>query len=200
MSVNIPEVDYQQVSYPYRRHADQDASPAARHPVVVVGAGPVGLSLAIDLALQKVPVVLLDNDGKLSVGSRALCFAKRTLEIFDRLGCGERMVDKGVSWNVGRVFFRDEQVYQFDLLPDAGHQRPAFVNLQQYYVEGYLAERAMQLPEIDIRWHNEVVGVSQQADHVNITVQTPDGPYTLAARYVVACDGARSPEIGRAHV
>ena len=52
------------------------------------------------------------------------------------------MVDKGVSWNVGKVFLSDEQVYSFDLLPEAGHERPAFINLQQYYVEGYLAERA----------------------------------------------------------
>src|SRR6185436_14666193 len=121
-------VDYQRIVYPYRRSADQDAherGQAARHPVVVVGAGPVGLTAAIDLALQGVPVVLLNNDGRLSVGSRALCFAKRTLEILDRLGCGQRLVDKGVSWNVGRVFFRSEQVYQFDLLAEAGHQRPA---------------------------------------------------------------------------
>ena len=126
-----------------------------RRPVVVVGAGPVGLALAIDLAQRDVPVVLLDNDSTLSTGSRAICFAKRTLEIFDRLGCGERMVDKGVSWNVGRVFFGDEQVYSFDLLPEAGHERPAFINLQQYYVEGYLAERAAELPLIDLRWKQQ---------------------------------------------
>ena len=57
------------------------------------------------------------------------------------------MVDKGVSWNVGKVFFHDELVYRFDLLPEAGHERPAFVNLQQYYVEGYLCERAATLRE-----------------------------------------------------
>src|SRR5690606_38672585 len=101
----------------------------------VVGAGPVGLSLAIDLAQQGVPVVLLDDDDKLSTGSRAICFAKRTLEIFDRLGCGQAMVDKGVSWNVGQVFAGNERVYRFDLLAESCHERPAFINLQQYYVE-----------------------------------------------------------------
>jgi 3-(3-hydroxy-phenyl)propionate hydroxylase len=185
-------VDYQKRVFDYRRSADQGAAPAARHPVVVVGAGPVGLSLAIDLAQQGVKVVLLDNDNTLSSGSRAICFAKRTLEIFDRLGCGERMVAKGVSWKVGKVFFKAAQVYSFDLLPDTGHERPAFINLQQYYVEGYLAERAAELPLIDLRWKNTVIGVEQIADHVVLSIDTPDGPYVLRADHVVACDGSRS--------
>ena len=73
------------------------------------------------------------------------------------------MVAKGVSWNVGKVFLRDEQVYGFDLLPEAGHERPAFINLQQYYVEGYLAERARALPLVDLRWKNEVVATEPHA-------------------------------------
>ena len=185
-------MDYQTLQFPYRRHADQDAGTPPRHPVVVVGAGPVGLALAIDLAQRQVPVVLLDNDHQLSTGSRAICFAKRTLEIFDRLGCGQQMVDKGVSWNVGRVFLRDEPVYAFDLLPETGHERPAFINLQQYYVEGLLAERAAQLPLIDLRWDNAVQAVEQHADHALLTVATPEGPYPLRADWLVACDGSRS--------
>ncbi len=185
-------VDYQSLRFDYRRHADQDAASPVRHPVVVVGAGPVGLALAVDLAQRQVPVVLLDNDCTLSTGSRAICFAKRTLEVFDRLGCGDRMVDKGVSWNVGRVFFKDEQVYEFNLLPEPGHERPAFINLQQYYVEGYLAERAAALPLVDLRWNNKVVGIQQQAGHALVTIETPDGNYQLEAGYVAACDGSRS--------
>ena len=184
--------DYQKLVFDYRPHADQTAATPARHPVVVVGAGPVGLALAIDLAQQQVPVVLLDNDHRLSTGSRAICFAKRSLEVFDRLGCGQRMVDKGVSWKLGRVFFREAQVYEFDLLPEEGHERPAFINLQQYYVEGYLAERAAQLPLIDVRWRNKVVGIAQHDDHAVLTVETPDGNYALVADYVAACDGSRS--------
>jgi 3-(3-hydroxy-phenyl)propionate hydroxylase len=186
------EVDYQKLVFDYQRHPDQDAAKPVRRPVVVVGAGPVGLALAIDLAQREIPVVLLDNDNTLSTGSRAICFAKRTLEIFDRLGCGDRMVDKGVSWNVGKVFFKQDLVYSFDLLPEAGHARPAFINLQQYYVEGYLAERAAQLPLIDLRWKNKVAGVEQHDDHVTLTVETPDGPYRLEADHVAACDGGRS--------
>ena len=186
------DVDYQKLRFPYVRSQDQDAAPTARRPVVIVGAGPVGLSLAIDLAQRQVPVVLLESSDCLSVGSRALCFAKRTLEIFDRLGCGDRMVNKGVSWNLGKVFFKEEQVFSFDLLPEPGHANPAFVNLQQYYVEGYLAERAAELPLIDMRWKNEIVGVEQHDDHAMLTINTPDGPYQLEAEYVAACDGSRS--------
>ncbi|MCO4891534.1 FAD-dependent oxidoreductase [Cupriavidus sp. WGtm5] len=199
----MSSIDYQRLRFAYRPCAEQqragqsaDAAPAAAHPVVVVGAGPVGLATAIDLAQRGVPVVLVDDDCTLSTGSRAICFSKRTLDIFDRLGCGERMVDKGVRWHVGRVFLRDEQVYSFDLLPESGHRRPAFINLQQYYLEGYLLERAQALPNIEIRWHNKVVGVENRGGvdaGVVLTVETPDGCYPLAARYVVAADGSRSP-------
>lgn len=188
----MPPTNYQKLEFPATHHPDQDAAAPVRRPVVVVGAGPVGLALAVDLAQQGQPVVLLDNENTLSTGSRAICFAKRTLEIFDRLGCGDRMVDKGVSWNVGKVFFKSEEVYRFDLLPEPGHERPAFINLQQYYVEGFLAERAAELPLIDIRWKHAVTGLDQQADFARLTIQTPDGPYQLDADYVAACDGAGS--------
>ena len=185
-------LDYQKVEFDYVRHADQDAAKPVRHPVVIVGAGPVGLALAIDLAQKKVPVVVLEGGHQLSTGSRAICFAKRTLEIFDRLGCADRMVAKGVSWNVGRVYFGAQEVYRFDLLPESGHERPAFINLQQYYVEGFLVERAAQLPGTDLRWNNKVVGIAQQPDHVRLTIETPEGLYELDADYVAACDGSRS--------
>jgi len=177
----------------YRRSPDQDARAPARHAVVVVGAGPVGLSAAIDLALHGVQVLLLDEDDRLSVGSRAICFAKRTLEIFDRLGCGDAIVAKGVGWNTGKVFFRDEQLYSFDLLPEPGHERPAFINLQQYHLEAFLIERARQLPNIDLRAKNRVVALEARPDGALLTVETPDGPYRLHADWLLACDGARSP-------
>ena len=156
---DLPIKDYQSLEFAYQPSPEQQASEPAFHPVVVVGAGPVGLSLAIDLAQRGIKVLLLDNDHKLSTGSRAICFAKRTLEIFDRLGCGDAMVRKGVSWNLGRVYFKDALVYSFDLLPEHGHERPAFINLQQYYVEGFLAERALAQPNNEVRWRNTVVGV-----------------------------------------
>ena len=192
MSAAAAAPDYQALEFEYRLSPDQRAETSALHPVVVVGAGPVGLSLAIDLAQRGLRVLLLDNDHKLSSGSRAICFAKRTLEIFDRLGCCDGMVSKGVSWNVGRVYLKDELVYSFDLLPEEGHQRPAFINLQQYYVEGLLVERALALPNIEIRWKNKVTGLAQRAEAVTLEIDTPDGPYTVRAGHVAACDGSRS--------
>ncbi|NML32538.1 FAD-dependent oxidoreductase [Paraburkholderia antibiotica] len=201
-------IDYQALSFEYRPCREQESARDTRqtnsteeacYPVIVVGAGPVGLATAIDLAQQGVPVVLVDDDCSLSRGSRAICFSKRSLDIFDRLGCGQRMVDKGISWNVGKVFLKRDLVYTFNLQPEAGHHRPAFINLQQYYVEGFLLERAQELPNLEIRWKSKVVGVQQHGTpgtrdaHVTLNVDTPDGTYALRGRYVVAADGSRSP-------
>jgi 3-(3-hydroxy-phenyl)propionate hydroxylase len=178
--------------YAYRRARDQDAKTPARHPVVVVGAGPVGLTAAIDLALHGVPVVLLDDADRIGDGSRGICYAKRTLEIWDRLGVGERMVARGVTWKLGKVYLGDAQVYSFDLLPEEGHKMPAFINLQQYYVEKDLVDRADEIDAIDLRWKNKVVGVQPRNDGVRLAIDTPDGTYHLDADWVIAADGARS--------
>ena len=183
----------QAIDFGYVRSPDQDSATPVQHPTVIVGAGPVGLSLAIDLAQRGQRVVVLDNDHRLSIGSRAICFSKRTLEIWDRLGVGQRMVDKGVSWNVGKVFLKEEQLYEFNLLPEEGHERPAFINLQQYYAEAYLVERALQLPGIDIRWHNKVAAVARRDDGALLDIETPEGSYQIDAQWLVACDGSRSP-------
>ncbi len=180
-------------TFPYRPSPDQARSAPAHHPVVVIGAGPVGLSLAIDLAQRGVPAVLLDDSDRIGEGSRAICFAKKTLEIFDRYGCGEALRDAGVSWSRGRVFQREGELYAFDLLPEAGHKMPAFINLQQFVVEKALVDRALEIPGLDLRWKNRVVAVENSAGGVHVTIETPDGPYTLVADRVVACDGARSP-------
>jgi len=124
---------YSNPVYAYRRSPDQDGD-VAHHPVIVVGAGPVGLAAAIDLAQHGIPVVLLDDDQTVSVGSRAICWAKRTLEILDRLGCGDAVAHKGVGWNVGKVFHKSDLVFQFDLLPEHGHHRPA-TNPRQLRIE-----------------------------------------------------------------
>ncbi len=186
-------MDYQAKRFEHRRHAEHAAAVPTRHSVVIVGAGPVGMTLALDLAQQGIRVVLLDDDDKLSAGSRAICFAKRTLEVFDRLGVGDTMVSKGVSWNVGKVFAKDDHVYTFNLLAEEGHRRPAFINLQQYYVEGFLCDAVLQQPNIDMRWQHKVVAVRNGADGAVLTLESPEGNHTLAADYVIACDGSRSP-------
>ena len=183
--------------YPYARSTDQDAASPVRHTAVVIGAGPIGLAAAIDLAIHDVPVVVLDENDKVSWGSRAVCYAKRPLEILDRMGCGDDFVDKGVIWNLGKVFFGDRKVYEFDLLPEDGHKRPAFINLQQYYFEEYLVNRVRDLQrngkQIELRGQNKVIAVEPGQSDVRLTVETPEGPYELIADWLIVCDGATSP-------
>jgi 3-(3-hydroxy-phenyl)propionate hydroxylase len=183
--------------YPYARSPDQDADVPVRHPVVVVGGGPVGLATALDLGRRGVPVLLLDDHEGAGLGSRALCFAKRTLEICDRLGAAGPMLAKGVQWNLGKVFHDDRLLYEFNLLPEGGHAMPAFINLQQPWFERFLHDAIVVAQTagapIEIRGRNRVDAVAAAEDHVALSVATPDGPYRVEADWVVACDGARSP-------
>lgn len=164
-----------------------------RHPVIIIGAGPTGLTAAADLAQRGIPVVVIDSKTQVSEGSRAICFAKRSLEIFDRLGVVAPMRAKGVTWNTGRLFFREREVYHFNLLPEDGHAHPAFINLQQYYVEQYLVEGLEAQAHVELRWGQRITAVEPQADHVRLTVSTPAGEYVTEAEWVIAADGARSP-------
>lgn len=185
---------YTYPKFSYQRPAELDRpGSVGRHPVIVVGAGPVGLAAAIDLAMQGQRVLLLDDDDTVSVGSRGLCYAKRALEILDRLGCGDAVVDKGVTWNVGRTFHGNDEVFRFNLLPEADHHRPGMVNLQQYYLEEFLVRRAEQLPNLELRWKHKVAGVAPRADGARLQVETADGSYALDADWLVVADGARSP-------
>jgi 3-(3-hydroxy-phenyl)propionate hydroxylase len=136
---------------------------------------------------------VLDDNDKVSWGSRAICFAKRPLEILDRLGCGDPMVDKGVVWNLGKVFFDERQVYGFNLLPEEGHKRPAFINLQQYYLEQYLVDRVRQLQAegkpIELRGGNKVV-VTQDDERAELTIEHAGRALQAAGDLAIACDGA----------
>ncbi len=164
------------------------------YPVAIVGAGPIGLSLAIDLAQRGIKSVLLDDNNIVSTGSRAICWAKRTLEIFDRLGVASKMMAKGITWETGRLFNGNKEVFSFNLLPDKGQKFPAFINLQQYYVEEYLIERCFELKDyIDLRFSSEVIDHKQNGENVDVTVSCPKGNYNLRSLYMVACDGAESP-------
>ena len=186
---------FQTYSYPefaYAPSAEQAEGRVVRHPVVIIGAGPVGLTAALDFARRGIRTVVLDDNNTVSGGSRAVCYAKRPLEIWDRLGLADRFIGKGVSWKLGKVFFGDRQVYQFDLLPEEGHKCPAFINLQQYYLEEWMVEACAADPKIDLRWKHRLTGLRQEDDHAILTVETPDGSFTMQADWVIACDGANS--------
>ena len=182
---------YEYRHYPYSRPAELD-SRSERRPVVIVGAGMAGPTLALALAQRGVPSVVLDEDDTVSLGSRSICQAKHSLEIWDRFGIASRMVEKGITWEQGELYLHDKPVFRFNLQPEPGHKFPAFVNLQQYYVEEYLYDRSLAEKLIEMRFRNKVVGVTSGDGGVSVEVETPDGRYTLDADWLVACDGVRS--------
>lgn len=165
-----------------------------RVPVVIVGAGPTGLVLALELSAYGIPVIVLEKQTQASDGSRAICWSKRSLEILDRHGLGEALRERGVTWNVGRVFLGADPapLYSFDLLPIKDQKLPAFINLQQYHVEEALVEALTSRAEVDLRWQQEVVDLQQADAGATLTVRTPVGDYRLRADWVVAADGHRS--------
>jgi len=189
----VPRTDFTGIP----RYKEIGASPGApdggRHPVVIVGGGPVGLTLALDLAQKGRASVVLNRMDFIAAGSKAICFSKRTLDIWNRLGVAARMVEKGVVWNVGKVFrgAGAQPIYQFDMQPVKDQAMPGFINLQQYYAEEFLLDAVSAYPEIDLRWGHEVVAIDPEARR--LTVETDDGVYSLTADWIVACDGAKSP-------
>lgn len=183
---------YKYPKFVYTKPVDLGLPTIRRHPVIVVGAGPVGIAAAIEMRLAGQPALILDEDDTVSVGSRGVCYAKRSLEVLDRLGCGTAVANKGVSWNVGRTFFRDREVYKFDLVPEPDHKRPGMVNLQQYYLEEYELARAVDVG-VELRWKNKVISVTPAKDYVKLKVETPDGVYDLETDWLIVADGARSP-------
>jgi 3-(3-hydroxy-phenyl)propionate hydroxylase len=182
-------------SYPFMPPPELGSGKASHHPVIIAGAGPVGLAAALDLARNGIKSIILEKRGGVSDGSRAICWSKRTLEILDRLGTAAPMLEKGVTWNVGHVHVgaASEPIYSFDLLADKAQQFPAFINLQQYYAEEFLIDAIARRDDVDLRWQSEVVGVRDEGDRVRVTVQTPVGRYELTCEYLVAADGHRSP-------
>ena len=179
-------------SFAYEAPPEIASGETAHCAVLIVGAGPVGLACALDLGLHGVRTLVLDDGDTVSTGSRAICYAKRTLEILDRYGCGEAVASRGVGWRTGKVFHRDRLAYAFDLQPEPGHRRPAFVNLQQYHLESAMIDRLAELGTSVIRWRHRVAALEQDAEAVVVRVDTPDGSYRVRADWLVACDGARS--------
>ena len=181
--------------YEFIKPAEVNSGEITHFPVIIAGGGPVGLASAIDLARHGIQSVVLEKYNTVSDGSRAICWAKRTLEILDRIGTSDRMMEKGVVWNQGWVYFgkETEPIYKFDLLPDKQQKFPAFINLQQFYAEEYLIDLFPEYPQTEIRWQNEVIGVKNGTDGVIITVRTPAGEYRLSCDYLIAADGHRSP-------
>jgi 3-(3-hydroxy-phenyl)propionate hydroxylase len=163
-------------------------------PVVIAGAGPVGMVLALGLARFGVPSVVVDaRDGASCEGSRSICVQNQTLEILDRLGCGGQMADEGVSWTVGRTYFRGVELFQTHLAARGWAAFPPFVNLPQSRVEEILLGAVAANPLVDVRWRHTVVGVEQGPGWARLDADGPDGRRVeLRGPYLAGCDGSRS--------
>ncbi|MEP1142384.1 MAG: FAD-dependent oxidoreductase [Henriciella sp.] len=179
---------------PYTRPPELSGSVTKRFPFVIVGSGPIGLTLALDLAHKGHDVTILTAFDFIAHGSKAICFSKQSLDIFDRLGVGDRMLERGVTWNVGKLFWKDQEdpVFQFDMLPVKNQKNPGFINLQQYYCEEYLIDALEAMDNVDIRWGHKVVQIETVESYAKLDIETADGTYSVEAEYILASDGSKS--------
>ena len=161
-------------------------------PVLVVGAGPVGMAAALGLAQRGIRVTVLEAATQVSFGSRAICISRHTLEVADRLGVGERLGDLVLPWQGGRSFYRDAEVLHFLMKHDEHDVRGPMVNVSQSELEQVMADALEVHPLVTLHWGAAVTGLAQEDDEATVTVETADGPRTLRAQWVVAADGGRS--------
>jgi 3-(3-hydroxy-phenyl)propionate hydroxylase len=180
--------------FPYQVHSPwvPKSGATATVPVAIVGGGLVGLSLALSLVQQGVPVVVLESALQVSEGSRAIVFTRRTLEILHQLGIAQRVEEKGLAWTTGQSFYRGEPVFRMQVPEDAHDRHAPLTNLQQPWVEQFLLEACSGFPGFEMRWGNQVTDINPAEDGTQLTVDTPEGLYSLNASWVVAADGARS--------
>ena len=181
--------------YPHfpARHVPELDGVAARHPVVIVGAGPIGMTAALVLARYGIRSVLLDRKDTFNDGSRAICIARPSMHILERIGAVAPFLDKALGWRFGRSYFRGEQIFRLEMPHPRGEKYLPMYNLQQQYIEKYLHDAVAACGLIDMRWQSEFAGIECRADGVSLGIASPAGDYRLEADYVLAADGARSP-------
>jgi 3-(3-hydroxy-phenyl)propionate hydroxylase len=161
-------------------------------PVVVVGAGPVGMAVALGLAQRGVAVTVLEAATQVSFGSRAICISRHSLEVADRLGFGEELARLALPWHGGRSFHRDVEVMRFRM-PHQDHDvRGPMVNVSQSELEQIMVDALLAHPLVTLHWGASIAGCTSGDDEVHLDVDTADGRRSLRARWVVAADGGRS--------
>jgi 3-(3-hydroxy-phenyl)propionate hydroxylase len=165
---------------------------AVRHPAVIVGGGPVGLTAALELARHGVCSVVLDDKDTVNDGSRAICIARHSLEILQQLGLSDTFTAKALGWTHGTSYYHTSPVFRLEMPHSAEERFYPMYNIQQQYIEKYLADAAQAEPLIELRWQSRLEDLKQKDDHVELIVATPEGNYATQADYVLAADGARS--------
>ena len=149
--------------------------------VIVVGAGPVGLTAALALGRRGIPTVLLAAEPELVMELRGSTFHPPTLDLLDEFGVVPRMIDVGLkapTWQ-----FRDREtgpVATFDLSLLAGDtNHPYRVQCEQWKLMRFLEEELRKLPGSDIRFGHEVTSVRPDDESVTVTAETSSGPVSL---------------------
>jgi 3-(3-hydroxy-phenyl)propionate hydroxylase len=161
-------------------------------PVVITGAGPIGLVTALALAQHGVKSVVLASERQVSEGSRAIAFTRRSMEILQQVGVADRITANGLPWNCGNSFYRGQRVYRMENPHDPDDRFSPLINIQQQYIEQYLVEACAAQPLVELRWGNHLLSFEQGSAGATLQVDTEEGPYTLQADWLVAADGARS--------
>jgi 3-(3-hydroxy-phenyl)propionate hydroxylase len=173
--------------------------------ILIVGAGPTGLTLALELARFGVASAVVDAAaGPTEEGSRAIVIARHALDVWDDLGCARPMVEKGVVLARARTYFRDRELFCREFPEPAPGEIPLFINLQQVFTERVLRAAVEASRAVELRWGARVAALEQDAERA--TVRLEDGE-ELSAAYLVGCDGAHStvrellsvPFPGKAH-
>ncbi|RJG01467.1 FAD-dependent monooxygenase [Noviherbaspirillum sedimenti] len=163
-----------------------------RKKVVIAGSGPAGMVAALELARLGVPSVVVTAELQVSQGSRAIVFTRRSMEILQQVGVDARMTENGLPWLFGNSYYRGKRVFRMESARDADDRFFPMINIQQQYMEEYLIDACAANPLIDFRWGNKLVKVEQADKLAYVTIDTPEGPYTLETEWVVAADGGRS--------
>ena len=166
---------------------------ARRHPVLIVGAGPIGMTAALVLARYGVRSVLIDRKDTFNDGSRAICIARPSMHILERIGAVAPFVEKALGWRYGRSYYRGEQIFRLEMPQPPGEKYLPMYNLQQQYIEKFLHDAVAANRLIDMRWQSELSAIEPRDDGVTARISSPAGDYRLDADYVLAADGARSP-------
>ncbi|MDX3108261.1 FAD-dependent monooxygenase [Nonomuraea angiospora] len=155
--------------------------------VIVVGAGPVGLWLAAELRRAGVPVLVLDRLERPSPHSKALTLHPRMIEVLAMRGMEKAFLEEGLALPNGHFGMLETRL-DFRPLPT---RHPYTLFFPQARTEQLLEESAVALGARVLRGH-AVTGLAQDSDGVELSVEGPDGPYAVRARYVAGCDGAGS--------
>lgn len=161
-------------------------------PVVVVGAGPVGMAVALGLARRGIAVTVLEAANQVSFGSRAICVSRHSLEIADRLGIGEALSELVLPWDGGRSFYRGEEVLRFRMPNEPHAVRGPMVNVSQSELEQTMADALAVHPLVTLHWGAAISSYTTRGDEVGLDVDTAHGTRHLRAGWVVAADGGRS--------